>query len=262
MKKIISGIAYVIIGPLWTILSISAAFSDDVDLVAKIVILLLFTLPGILLTYRGIRLIILYRQLKKIENSGSFTEKKNARAFLDDNLDEFKDENILAKWEIKGLEWERFKERKCTPEAINRATSLYAVAFGIGAGAFMLLFLHSEPLNTMLSVGAVVAVIVAFITYFVVRKVEYNKYGFVNDLHHGELTLTYEYAVFCGKTIPLNFGKRSVERLDVFEKNGTSYLFFRVWERSFGRSTIVFFEFPIPADKLPEAERLKQVYKN
>lgn len=262
MKKFISGIFYVIFGPLWTILSISAAFSDDVDLVARIVILILFTLPGILLTYRGVRLIVLYTQLKKIENTGSTAEQKNARAFLDDNIDEFKDDNILAKWEIKGIEWERFKERKCTPEAINRATSLYAVAFGIGAGGFMLLFLHNEPLNLMLSVGTVVALIAAFITYFVVRKVEYNKYGFVNDLHHGELTLTYEYAVFCGKTIPLNFGKRNVERLDIFEKNGVSYLFFRVWERSFGRSTIVFFEFPIPAGKLDEAELLKQIYKD
>jgi hypothetical protein len=227
-----------------------------------IILLVLFTLPGILMIYRGIRGIILYKKLRTIEITGTVEQQKNARAFLDDNLDEFKDENILADWEIKGLEWERFKERKCTPEAINRATSLYAVAFGIGAGGFMLLFLHSQPLNLMLSVGVVVALIAALITYFVVRKVEYNKYGFVNDLHHGELTLTYEYAVFCGKTIPLNFGKRSVERLDIFEKNGISYLFFRVWERSFGRSTIVFFEFPIPADKLDEAERLKQIYKN
>lgn len=260
MKKLFSGIAYVIFGPLWTLLSIIAAFSDDVDLVAKIVILILFTLPGILLTYRGIRLIILYAQLKKIENTGASNKKKAARAILDDNISEFKSENVLARWEINGREWERFKERKCTPEAIHRSTFLYAVSFGIGAGVIMFLFLRSEPLNLMLSVGGVVAVIVTFITYFIVKRVEYNKYGFVNDLSHGELTLTYEYALFCGKTIPLNFGKRSVERLDVLEKNDSNYLFFRVWERSFGHSSLIFFEFPIPADKLHEAENLKKLY--
>ncbi|MBE0637720.1 MAG: hypothetical protein IH598_04310 [Bacteroidales bacterium] len=260
MKKILSGIVYVIFGPFWTFLSITAAFSDDVDVVAKIVILMLFTLPGILLTYRGIRLIILYVQLKKLENTGSSGEKMVARAFLEDDISGFRSENILARWEIKGKEWERFKARKCTPEAINRSTSLYAVSYGIGAGAFMLLFLHSESLNLMLSVGCVVALIVSFITYFIFRRVEYNKYGFVNDLSLGELTLTYEYALFCGKTIPLNFGKWSVERLDVLEKNDTNYLFFRVWERSFGHSSLIFFEFPIPADKLHEAENLKNMY--
>jgi len=256
MKKLIFGIVNTIFGILWTIMSLSAAFGDDVDLVTAIIIIVVFTFPGVLWTIYGIKRIIHHKRTKNDIISDFIAKKGVAAITKNEDIPGYSPEDILIHWEITGREWERFKERKCTPEALNRTSSLYAVSTGIGAGAVMLLVFHNQPVSIMLGIAAIIGVLTAGISFFFIRKSEYNKYGFANTLRQGELTLTNEFANFCGRIIPLNIRNSEVFKGQIIEKNGFSYLFLRLWKRSFGTYKIVFYEFPIPADKLQEAEQI------
>ena len=247
MKRLLSGIATILFGIFWTVVSFYAAFDDDMDLVASIVVLVLFTIPGLFMVYNGTIRIRNYYYLRSEGLTGN------------EKIDEtpvFNQETTLLHWEIKGREWERFKERKCTPEAVSRAATLYSVASGIGAGGFVLVVLIEQPTSFMLSAGIAIAALTALIGFIFIRKAEYNKYGFANDLAKGELTITQTYANFCGKIIPLNVKKREVFKLQIIEKNGFSYLFFRIWKSSIVGWDMRFYEFPIPEDKLEEAKKL------
>lgn len=238
MKKLVWGILLTILGIIWTLLLLSAAFTEPFDLFATIVILVLFVPTGIALVYKGISKIIHYRQVSSPV------------------IPVFTDETILAKWEITGREWERFKEQKCTPEAINRASILNTIFFGVGIGGFMMIVFHDQPIEILLSIGALFAFIGAAVSFYFIRKTEFNKYGFANDLKTGVLTLTHEFADFCGKIVPLNTEKRRVIKVQLMENPGYSYLFFRISEYKWWNRNFVYYEYPIPENKLEEAQKL------
>jgi len=238
MKKLIWGIFLTILGIIFTLLLLSAAFTQPTDLFTTLVILILFVPTGIALIYKGISKIIHYRQVSSPV------------------IPVFTDETILAKWEITGREWERFKEQKCTPEAINRASTLYTIFFGLGIGGFMMIVFHDQPIEILLSIGAVFALIGAAVSFYFIRKTEFNKYGFANEMKTGVLTLTHEFADFCGKIVPLNTEKRRVINLQLKENPGYSYLFFRISEYKWWSRNFVFYEYPIPENKLEEAKKL------
>lgn len=242
MKKLIWGILLTILGIIWTLLLLSAAFTEPFDLFASIVILLLFVPTGIALVYSGISKIIHYRQVSS------------------PIIPVFTDETILAKWEITGREWERFKEQKCTPEAINRASALYTVFLGVGIGGFMMIVFHDQPIEILLSIGAVFALIGAAVSFYFIRKTEFNKYGFANDLKTGVITLTHEFADFCGSIIPLNTDSRQVIKVQLVEKMGITTLFFRVKKYSWFDINYFFYEFPVPDSNLEDARKL--IYDN
>jgi len=239
MKKLVWGILYVLLGIIWTVVLLSAAFTEPTDLFTTIVIFVLFVPTGVALIYKGISKIIHYRQVSSPD------------------IAVFNDETILAKWEITGREWERFKEQKCTPEAINRASALYTVFVGLGAGGFMMLVFHDQPLEILLSTGAIFAFIGAAVSFYFIRKTEFNKYGFANDMKTGVLTLTHEFADFCGKIVPLNTSKRWVIKVQLMENPGYSYLFFRISEYRWWNRNYVFYE---DAKKLLEENRFDAYY--
>lgn len=238
MKKLIFGILLLVIGIFWTLISLSVLINDSDEVLDTVIILLFFMIPGIILLFTGIKSIKKYKS-GKVTESPVFDEK-----------------TILANWEIAGREWERFKERKCSSDSINRTAFTYALFFGLGVGCFVALMFLNQPSDIILAAGATTALFSAGASFYFFRKQEHEKYGFANSLDSCRVMLTWHYASFCGKVFPLNTNNRSVRKVRLLQSVGYSFLFFTLRKYSWFDLNYVYYEFPVPDQKLEEAQKL------
>lgn len=238
MKKLIFGILFLVIGIFWTLISLSVLINESDEILDTVIILLFFLIPGIILLFTGIKSIKKYK-------SGKVTETPV-----------FDEKTILANWEITGREWERFKERKCSPDSINRTAFTYALFFGLGAGGFVALMFINQPSDIILFAGVITALIGAGTSFYFFRKKEHEKYGFANGLNTCQVRLTWYYADFCGYVFPLNTNNRSVRNVRLLQRVGYSFLFFTLKKYSWFTVSYIYYEIPVPENKIDQAQKL------
>lgn len=238
MKKLIFGILFLVIGIFWTLISLSVLINDSDEVLDTVIILLFFLIPGIMLVFTGIKSIRKYK-------SGKIAETPV-----------FDDKTILADWEINGREWERFKERKCSPDSINRTAFTYALFFGLGAGGFVALLFINQPTDIILFAGVISALMGTGISFYFFRKQEHEKYGFANSLNTCRVMLTHHYADFCGNVFPLNTNNRSVRNVRLLQRVGYSFLFFTLKKYTWYTVSYIYYEIPVPENKIDLAQKL------
>jgi hypothetical protein len=273
MKKLIYGVLYVLAGIAWTYLTVTVIASED-DLLVNLIIFILFTIPGIIMVINGLMRIKRYLVNKrKLANAPvrfkpldfSKAEAKDftpeeIEAFTEDEQIAFANNAVITRWEVIGREWDAFKERKCTPKAINQQALFGSFFFGIGVGGFLMLVFYNRPLVTMLEAGVIGAVLTGAFVFSFLRKSAYNTYGFANESDAGQFTFTTSSIIFNGSKTVLNDDHRHVSSARVIVKNNFHYLFIIVPDSRILRMSTNLYEFPVPDDKIKEAELLASLY--
>jgi hypothetical protein len=244
MFKFILGLLIVIIGMMLFIILLGVAFNETAS-TAETVITLVMSSAFLVLTWFGIRMLI----------------KANKKLFALEKIDAIPTENILAKWELSGNEWANYKEKKCSPEAIKRFALLASLFASLIAGLLFSLFAIDSGINTQLLIGSISAVIIFIISYFSIRKKRNSFYGSLYNLSSGELILSREYVGFCGRISPIRVKSIRPTNFRIISENNFNTLMINTSSYGTLGSSYTIYEFPIPTEKLVEAEEIIKIMK-